>query len=991
MKTGKRIVAIFLVVLMLLTAAPLTGFVGLEIAPKAKALVGSGRCGENVYWSFDEFTGALTISVMGKMYNFMGGIYSSPFHSDMQIKSLMISGGVTSIGDRAFYNCYSLTSVVIPDSVTSIGFYAFYNCYSLPSVDIPNSVTSIGFSAFGKCRGLTSIDIPNGVTNIDDGTFGECSRLTSVTIPDGVTSIGEHAFASCESLTSVDIPNSVTSIGDYAFEDCKSLTSVVIPNSVTSIGEYAFVSCESLTSVDIPNSVTSIGVAAFENCSNLMSVTIPDSVTNIGVGAFCGCTSLTSVMIPNSVTSIGGYAFEFCSSLTNVTISDSVLIIREKTFYRCSSLTSVTIPSGVTSIGEYAFYGCSSLPSITIPNSVTSIGDYAFELCSSLTSVIIPDSVTSIGKTAFYGCSCLTSITIPNSVTSIGVAALHNCADDLEIIGFADTCAQNYAEANGFIFCQIDSTPYVTLHTQPLSHETTFEAHGVANRYATISVCDGETLLGYATADASGRWSGSFALQRPFDPSNHVITAFITVNETTKTATDIVYFDSNAVYPVEFTLTHYCESLDLLKVRDVNLTVVPSLPMSFCVKLNRSVTSLKVVSKKNGEVKTLPMFYNAETGEWKADGWFDPDNHAYAPGEISLLVNDESFLTVKCAHVTYLIDPSGYVYEAVKSNRVEGASAFVYYKDGEFPVLWNANQYEQDNPQTTDAMGVYHWDVTEGQWRVKVVKGGYEPAYSDWMEVPPEWTEVAIPLITTTAPIVQSVEKSDDGYTITFSQYMNLDSINSKTVSFTENGSVVTGTLMPLNAEVSGMDESVEYASEFRFIPSVEPQGQLDVTITNTVNYASIAMSEAYTQENVNGKEHVHIYTPAIVVPAACTVDGLISWTCECGDSYKEVIPATGHNPQTPITEKEVEATCEGAGSYDEVVYCYGCGEELSRETVTVPALGHTDDNNDGHCDRCGEQMTGGDHCKFCGKIHNGGFFDKLTGFFHKIFAIFKR
>lgn len=47
------------------------------------------------------------------------------------------------------------------------------------------------------------------------------------------------------------------------------------------------------------------------------------------------------------------------------------------------------------------------------------------------------------------------------------------------------------------------------------------------------------------------------------------------------------------------------------------------------------------------------------------------------------------------------------------------------------------------------------------------------------------------------------------------------------------------------------------------------------------------------------------------------------------------------HVPDGPVREKEVAATCTDSGSYDEVVYCSVCGEELSRNTVTVPALGH--------------------------------------------------
>ena len=91
-----------------------------------------------------------------------------------------------------------------------------------------------------------------------------------------------------------------------------------------------------------------------------------------------------------------------------------------------------------------------------------------------------------------------------------------------------------------------------------------------------------------------------------------------------------------------------------------------------------------------------------------------------------------------------------------------------------------------------------------------------------------------------------------------------------------------------------------------------------------------------------------------------------------------------------PVVENEVAATCTKDGSYDKVIYCVNCGEELSRETITTEKRTHTDSDNNGKCDTCGEQMTGGDHCPYCGKIHNG-FFGWLVRFFHKIFALFKR
>ena len=72
-------------------------------------------------------------------------------------KNTVIPSSVTSIGDRAFYDCSGLTSISIPSSVASIGYNAFYGCSGLTSISIPSSVTSIGYKAFNDCPGLTSV------------------------------------------------------------------------------------------------------------------------------------------------------------------------------------------------------------------------------------------------------------------------------------------------------------------------------------------------------------------------------------------------------------------------------------------------------------------------------------------------------------------------------------------------------------------------------------------------------------------------------------------------------------------------------------------------------------------------------------------------------------------------------------------------------------------------------------------------------------------
>ena len=396
---------------------------------------------------------------------------------------------VTSIGERAFRDCYGLTSVTIPNSVTSIGNSAFAWYSGFTSVHITDLAAwcKIAFNGsnsnplsyvhhlYIKGEEIKDLVIPNSVTSIGDYAFYGCSGLTSVTIPNSVTSIGISAFRDCSGLTSVTIGNSVTSIGSFAFNNCSGLTSVTIPNSVKSIGDDAFSQCSGLTSVTIPNSVASIGEGAFSDCSGLTSVTIPNSVTSIGTWAFYGCTGLTSVhitdlaawckiafigsysnplsfahhlylngeeikdlVIPNSVTYIGSQTFRECTGLTSVTIPNSVTSIENGAFEHCYGLSSIKVESGNTTYDSRndcnAIIETASNTLITgckntiIPNSVTSIGDGVFASCTDLTSVTIPNSVTSIGAMAFLACSGLTSVTIPNSVTYIGNSAFSGCS-----------------------------------------------------------------------------------------------------------------------------------------------------------------------------------------------------------------------------------------------------------------------------------------------------------------------------------------------------------------------------------------------------------------------------------------------------------------------------------------------------------------------------------------------------------------------------------
>lgn len=202
------------------------------VKPGATLTGGAAGDGSGVTWQLTENTDdpstyTLTIRGSGAMEDYLMSGHQ-PWRSFRdQITSVVVSPGVTSIGNLAFTRFSKLIHVDIADSVVSIGEQAFSDCSSLTDIKIPQSVTYIGVKAFGSCTKLSSITLStNNITSIRLYTFSGCSELSSIVIPDGVTSIQLGAFSNCTKLTSITIPGSVTSIGSNVFDGCTRLNDI---------------------------------------------------------------------------------------------------------------------------------------------------------------------------------------------------------------------------------------------------------------------------------------------------------------------------------------------------------------------------------------------------------------------------------------------------------------------------------------------------------------------------------------------------------------------------------------------------------------------------------------------------------------------------------------------------------------------------------------------------------------------------------------------
>ena len=278
------------------------------------------------------------------------------------------------------------------------------------------------------------------------------------------------------------------------------------------------------------------------------------------------------------------------------------------------------------------------------------------------------------------------------------------------------------------------------------------------------------------------------------------------------------------------------------------------------------------------------------------------------------------------------IDPSGVVYEAVLSNPVKDATVTLYTDgtgfvpeystdDNGIPIMVNngapatpTNGYSgsgtlttpvdstipAENVLTTGADGRFQWMVEQGLWYVTAYKDGYQPGDSGndvaavvsdsngrrWLPVSPEQTNVNIPLVSYEAPTVK-VEAREDGVYLTFSKYMNENTLTADG-AFQINGTDATVTL--LNSEKApsninyGQGSAPSYTSQVKLaVAEGTPlSGEITVAIADTVvSYASVPCGSRTVSGTVSN-------APLVDAPA---VNGASSGQVESGTAITLTIP----------------------------------------------------------------------------------------------------
>ena len=364
----------------------------LLLVPPASAAtkIVTGKCGENLYYEFNEATGDLRIYGTGDMNSYWNRD-DSPFrnlNSRYGIATLVIEEGITSIGRNAF-GCGS----------SGVGY--FFKC---PAVVIPSTVTRIEEGAFGYLPELHTVIIRNGTVSIERDAF--------------ICDMFDYYWNGCHSERVVYVPKSVKHFKITSFWNCKVIyegtkaqwKKLIAANNYSDMFDTIYFS------EPIPNN---------HSIYDFIGTWVADRVYSYKTRKYSnkGARSDTIVIRQDGTVSVNGEDGSWKVVNGEILIDgyyeglrlnnkNELVLMLDTQYYEkallfkkvdsISDLSIVELPSGVNSVEPSAFSNTNADIYI-IPEGVTELKSESFSNLSQTKYIVMPQSLTAIEENAFSG------------------------------------------------------------------------------------------------------------------------------------------------------------------------------------------------------------------------------------------------------------------------------------------------------------------------------------------------------------------------------------------------------------------------------------------------------------------------------------------------------------------------------------------------------------------------------------------------------------
>lgn len=272
-----------------------------------------------------------------------------------------------------------------------------------------------------------------------------------------------------------------------------------------------------------------------------------------------------------------------------------------------------------------------------------------------------------------------------------------------------------------------------------------------------------------------------------------------------------------------------------------------------------------------------------------------------------------------------------------------------------YTVEWNGNSY--DISQETEI----EWS-SEPDWKYDG-KGGYIGPVTMY-----ETNTFIVPKDYDSMGMVVGLFTADEIYSSEFELFKDANPLILEVLEKRE------------NAKLYSINELCKMFSEDEVVADdKDNSGTASSNNETSKDNANNSSSKDSTTPKQEQPTHTHSYTSSVTKNPTCGENGVMTYTCSCGSSYTETIPASGHqwttttetisHPSTghyeTVTKKEIWCSCGASGFQSMAEYnahaencsAFGSGVTERTENVwVVDSEGYTETINVTKCIVCGAQ-----------------------------------